>query len=600
MELAMLRADEGGQLRAALAVCKLAKEDDPRATVAALRLSQSGRNSEAFRELRAAIEKLSAGESACAPAAREAMYAASLDGLPNTDVRDLAQRSGWLTQWTISRTGVAAVKTAPEQFEFPDARMQLPDYLPRGASYTADASYIAPHDGVYDVLGDVPGTKIAIDEKEPVPGTVALSTGPHHLRITFRAADATPRIRIRPTTRGSESISANAELSAREAIYLHAAILLGTRQEASAVQEVRDSEFAATTIGRSFLQQATHASPPSAPFESALSHPSCGNLETALNTPQSAAIADRLQYCAPDSLAYAHWLAGVNRHSEEIRELSRLLQDWPLDREAHRMLIAELQRGGDNQAADQAAAAFLAIAPNARNFRRMAQSAASAPNQPTGLPFYEPYRRPAPPALSAYAGPDTPAVILLQDKVAISRLDGSVSLYMHRVVQLMNDAGVEKFRPLAVPESAQLLTARVVNNPRSLPSTLKPGDEIEEEYVVHYTGDGGMISHPEAFQYVFNDFDFPLLDARFIVLSPATQTPGYVIASGDVPESRMAYTGTLRAQIWQMRCTAPSPDISNPAIIRVVENENGWSIPPSIERRRILETIHPGPRPREA
>lgn len=164
----------------------------------------------------------------------------------------------------------------------------------------------------------------------------------------------------------------------------------------------------------------------------------------------------------------------------------------------------------------------------------------------------------------------------------------------------MNEDGADQFRALAVPEGGQLLTARVVNNAHPLPSALKAGDEVEEEYVVNYTGDGGMIAHPEAFQYVFNDFDFPLLDSRFIVLSPSNQSPGYVIASGPVPDSTVEYADGLRAQIWQKSVEPAAANALSPAIVRVVENENGWSIPPSVERKRILETIHPGPRNREA
>jgi hypothetical protein len=164
----------------------------------------------------------------------------------------------------------------------------------------------------------------------------------------------------------------------------------------------------------------------------------------------------------------------------------------------------------------------------------------------------------------------------------------------------MTEAGAQGYRLLPMPNGAQLLTSRVVNRVAASASILRAGDEIEEEYVVNYTGDGGMISHPEAFQYVFNDFDSPLLDARFVILSPSNETPGYVIASGDVPKSRTDFANGYRAETWERKIESADANTSAPAIVRVVENENGWSIPPSVERRRILETIHPGPRPREA
>jgi hypothetical protein len=301
-----------------------------------------------------------------------------------------------------------------------------------------------------------------------------------------------------------------------------------------------------------------------------------------------------------DFLRTARSLIDANRHSEAIAELTRIVHDWPLDREAHRLLISELQRAGNDCAADRAAAEFLAIAPSARNYRRMAQNAIAATTEDSVAPFYQPYRRPAPAALATSSDAGSPAVILLQDKVAIARLDGSVSVYMHRVVQLMNATGAEQFQPLALPVGSQLLTARVVNTDRDLTSGVATGDEIEEEYVVNYTGDGGMLAHPEAFQYVFNDFDFAMLDARFVVLSPAAESLGYVIASGNVPPSRTEFINGQRAQIWEKKLESADAATDAPAIVRVVENENGWSIPPAVERRRILETIHPGPRPREA
>ena len=265
--------------------------------------------------------------------------------------------------------------------------------------------------------------------------------------------------------------------------------------------------------------------------------------------------------CVPDSVSCARWLAANDRHAEAIAKLNQIVREWPLNREAHRMLISELQRAGNSAAADRAAAEFLAIAPNARNFRRMAQSAELAQDDVNGVPFYQRYRRPAPAAVAVTQEPATPTVILLQDKVAIARRDGSVSLYMHRVVQVLTSAGGLGYRPLAIPDGAEVLTARVVNREASSDqetqtASLQPGDEIEEEFVVNYTGDGGMISHPEAFQYVFNDFDSPLLDARFVVLSPAGETPAYVIASGNVPSSDVESYGGLRAQIWQRKAVS--------------------------------------------
>lgn len=603
MEAAVLLDDAKTELASATTVCKLAKPGDPRATVAAMRLTTFGQNSEALREERSSVEAVAGGESACAPAAVEALFVAALDGLPQSNVRDLAQRAGWLTKWTVSRTGNST--SIAERFEFADARIQLPDYLPRTASYVAETIALAPRTGSYLLGSNLAVDKVLIDDVPTAPGAVNLSVGPHRVRISFRPAEVAPRIRI---ARSSEvqPTRADMHLSAREKLYLEAAVALAAGRASEASGEIRESELAATEIGQALMTQAARMVTVSTQAQNVVSHASCGNLEAAMsNRTQAAGIAERLQACAPDSLAYARWLAVGQRHAEAIQELSRVVREWPLDRDAHRLLIAELQRVGNNTAADRAAAAFLAIAPNARNFRRMAKNAIADSGEAGSAPFYESYRRAAPAALSVDAAADSSAVILLQDKVSVARPDGSVSLYMHRVLEVMTAAGAQEFRPLALPDGAQLLTSRVVNAPDpaqagGLPSSLKAGDEIEEEYVVNYTGDGGMIAHPEAFQYVFNDFDFPMLDARFVVLSPGDQSPGYVIASGNVPASRMEYVNGICAQIWEKKAQTVSAAGSDPAIVRVVENENGWSIPPSVERRRILETIHPGPRLREA
>lgn len=600
-ETGWLLEDQPTEIRAALSLCKLAPSDDPRVSVAALRLASFGQNSEFFRQQRASIETLAAGHSVCASAATSALYQASLDGLNNTDVRHLAQVSGWLTRWKVGRIGSAAAKFVPEQFEFVDARIQLPDYLPRAATYFAETTFNAPAAGEYVLSGNVAATRLFIDNHPANFGPVDLTAGSHNVRITFRAAESTPRIRI-VAARSGELRWTGLNLSPREALYLQAAVALEAGRPADATDLIRRSELAATAVGEKLVAQSEQAIVPPAEFESSASHPSCGNLQAELSSPEhNLNLEQNLRSCSPGSLAYAHWLGTTNRHVDAIHELSQLLREWPLDRDAHRMLIAELQRIGNSAAADRAAADFLAVAPNAHNFRRMAQSASSAIDA-AGTPFYETYRRAAPAALPAFETSLSPQIILLQDKVAITRLDGSVSLYMHRVVELMTSEGAHGFQPLAIPDGGQLLTARVVSTDATqtsgFPPSLKPGDEVEEEYVVNYTGDGGMIAHPEAFQYVFNDFDSPLLSARFVVLSPSKESPGYVIASGKVPASRMEYFDNLAAQIWEQEKSV-NAGASDPAIVRVVENENGWSIPPSVERRRNLETIHPGPRNRE-
>jgi hypothetical protein len=556
METASLGGDAATELQGAIAVCKFAKPSDPRVLIAAMRLDRYDDTSEALRRHRPELESLAAQDNPCSAGATQALYRAALHGLPNTDIRSLAQNAGWINKWTITRT---TGNGSPELFEFPDARLTVPDYLSHTAHYVAESEFSATSSGNYTVAGDLGAAHLTIDDHD-ISGPTPLQVGPHKLKLEFRPADIQPRLRIVAVSSFDNEALAALKLPRRESAYIEAAALVAIGSPAAAASKLNESELADTLIGQQLLHPQPIASP------------------------------------APDLLEHARWLASRNRHLEAIDELSQIIHEWPLDREARRLHIAELQRVGNNSAADRAAAEFLAIAPNARNFRRMAQRATAELTIPDA-PFYTAYRRPAP---APIATADAPAVILLEDKVAITRPDGSVSLYIHRVVQLMTLDGVQQFQPLPLPEGAQVLSSRIVDGELSLNSgAAKAGNEVEEEYVVHYTGDGGMAAHPEAFQDVFNNFDAPILSARFIVLSPATETPGYVIASGDAPESRIEFTKGLRAQIWEKTSTASATSAA-PTIIRVVENENGWSIPPSIERRRNLLTIHPGPRNREA
>lgn len=531
-----MEGDSATEYSTALRVCKLASEGDPRGTVAAMRLTGMIDDTPAVEMRRPALDALVAGSSVCTDAAANVLYESALRGLTNTDVRQLAPQAGWLTRWTIARVANGAIA---EKFEFPDARVVVPDYLPHTSKYAADAEFFAMRSGNYRLDGDLRGTALTVDGQE-VEGQIALAEGMHQVRIVFRATEAAPRVRIVAAQHTDAEALAGLRVSPREKDYLETAMAAGP--------EAGGSVPAAATV----------------------------------NTPAS--------------LEAARRFAAENRHPEAIDELQRIIAQWPLDRDARRLLIAEFQRVGNDVLADRAAADFLTIAPNARNFRRMAaQGAAATRVSDTAEPFYQPYRRPAPPSETNYR---EAMVILLQDKVAITRPDGSVSLYVHRVTQVNTSEGAARFQPLSIPSGAQVLMSRVLNSDRTLAAAAKPGDVMDEEYVINYTGDGGMAGHPEAFQCVFNDFDAVLVDARFVVLSPAGDTPGYVIATGDAPESRVDISAGIRAQIWE-RFASDSGSLE-PAIIRVVENENGWSIPPSVERRRILETIHPGPRPREA
>jgi hypothetical protein len=86
------------------------------------------------------------------------------------------------------------------------------------------------------------------------------------------------------------------------------------------------------------------------------------------------------------------------------------------------------------------------------------------------------------------------------------------------------------------------------------------------------------------------------------VLTPAGQADrGVVIASGDAPRLVARVKDSMLARIWErseVSVTTAGLVLPNKglAIVRVVEQENGWTVPSDAEHHRRIETIHPGPR----
>jgi len=86
------------------------------------------------------------------------------------------------------------------------------------------------------------------------------------------------------------------------------------------------------------------------------------------------------------------------------------------------------------------------------------------------------------------------------------------------------------------------------------------------------------------------------------VLTPAEAADrGVVIASSDAPRLVSQVKNNMLARTWErneVSVTTGGLTLHNQslAIVRVVEQENGWTVPSDAERRRRIETIHPGPR----
>jgi tetratricopeptide (TPR) repeat protein len=350
-------------------------------------------------------------------------------------------------------------------------------------------------------------------------------------------------------------------------------------------------------------------------------HPSCETSDNAMmfyrsrrQFAEAAAAQQKLDGCAPESLAYAQSLAAQERHGDAARALQQLLAAAPLNRSARLMLVGELQLAGDDPGAERAAAAWLRIAPNAPEYRRLA--AASSDDPAADANFYAPYRRDAAQVMQATAAQVTGAPLLLvNDHVAIARSDGSVSLYVHTATRFSGAEDIERFAGPNLPHGTQILQLRIFHsdgsvtamkldaeNLRNALPAFSPGDTVDEEYVVNYAGDGGIPEHPEVFQFVFGRFDAKVLSARFIVLTPAGQADrGVVIASSDAPRLVSQVKNNMLARTWErneVSLTTGGLVLHNQslAIVRVVEQENGWTVPSDAEHHRRIETIHPGPR----
>jgi tetratricopeptide (TPR) repeat protein len=351
-------------------------------------------------------------------------------------------------------------------------------------------------------------------------------------------------------------------------------------------------------------------------------HPTCETASHAMTFYRSrqqfaeaAAAQQKLDGCAPESLAYAQSLAEQERHGEAARALQPLLAAAPLNRSARLMLVRELQLAGDGPGAERAAAAWLRIAPNASAYRRLAAAGSNDPTADT-KDFYAPYRRDAAQVIRANATQFTGAPILLvNDHVAIARPDGSVSLYVHTTTRFSSAEDVGRFAGANLPQGTQILQMRTLHsdgsvtamkldpeNPHGSLPVLSPGDTVDQEYVVNYVGDGGIPEHPEVFQFVFGRFDAKVLSARFIVLTPANPSDrGVVIASSDAPRLVSKVQDSMLTRTWERNevsvtrggLVLPNKSL---AIVRVVEQENGWTVPSDAEHHRRIETIHPGPR----
>ncbi|HTV65527.1 MAG TPA: hypothetical protein VMD98_07985, partial [Bryocella sp.] len=544
---------------------------------------------------------------------------------------------------------------AVENFAFPDGWLRLPDYLPhRGVFYaaarfavlTSEVRHIGiESSGLLEVFVD--GQRVLHTDAAHKRDAKALEVtpGPHRVLVKFMAQAAPLRIIVSPDMQPTRA-PLRARLSLQEATYLLAAEHYSDGEFTATAKQIEAEAVSARSSPLAMLHQqalslaagsprrvaawrqlrspstVTEAIEPAVWAQRLAEHPSCENWSGALAFDRArglAAEADTaeksLDGCAPESLAYAQSLSRDGRHADAAQALRRLLAAAPLNREALLMLVRELQLAGDDAAAELAAADWLRVAPNAPSYHRLAASASLGDAQlpGAGRDFYAPYRRDA--ALLARkvtSQPSAATVLVLEDQVAIARPDGSVSLYVHTARRFAQPT-VEAANLAVIPSDAQVLTLRIVHRdgtftvingqPAGPGKTLSPGDTIDAEYVVHFAGDGGIPEHAEAFQFIFGSFDEPVLNARFVVLTPADHGDGgVVIATGRPPAMTVKARSGMLERVWQKSATedtsvALAAQGNGMAIVRVVEEEHGWSVPSDAEHKRRIETIHPGPWP---
>ena len=645
MEGAAMETNTAVMLGAAVRLCDAGEQSpsDPRVRLAAARIREAAGNTPEFREAVPRVKAVLANSQQPWPELHAALLIAAMDGVPNLDPYAISRASGILTDWRIvgplnqraldlddsistsdDLAHGAYFNRPVENFQFPDGRIVLPEYLAhRGTFYAAGRfSSLATTQWHLTVESSnavevyVDGRRVLRGSGEVRESTFEASPGPHRVLAKFGRAAAPLRIAIVPAVESARS-PLPAKISSQEATYLLAAAHYAKGEYDGAARQITAVSSADSSAALQFLlaESARRELAPTVAKSKMVgpqsweqriaAHSSCQNLRGGLDFYRSngdqakaAATLQRLDGCAPESLDYAKALAAEGNHAVAAGALQRMTAAAPLNRAARLMLVRELQLAGQDREAQAAAAEWLHIAPNAEKYHRLA-AVANDNADAVDVAFYAPYRRDAATLAREMIEPTTaPELTLLNDHVAIARPDGSVSLYVHEVKSFAS-ADAASATIASVPLGAEVLNNRVLLSNESLLT--------DQEYLVHYAGDGGIPEHPEVFQFVFGSFGSRVLNSRFVVLTPAERADrGTVIASGYAPAMTTAVRGGLLQRMWtadeDSRDGSESAALpfSAPPIVRVVEQENGWSVPSNAEHQKRIETIHPGPRPEDS
>jgi tetratricopeptide (TPR) repeat protein len=308
-------------------------------------------------------------------------------------------------------------------------------------------------------------------------------------------------------------------------------------------------------------------------------HPSCAHLAEAVKFYSSAAEQDkaaqleqRLAICAPESLQYARVLAAAGRHSAAAAYLQELIARNPLQRAVRRLLVEQLVMANQQSAARLQAKQLHELAPDARNYARLADDPGSAQDgksqRAAGFTqiqeFYVPYRRDGLELVQRSAQRNFSggsAVVLLSDKVVQIEHEGAVSVYVHRITRPLNKDGIGRYGEIQLPRGADLLELRTIKSSGqviepelaqqkasiSMPA-LEPGDAIEEEYVLHYPE---LEQSPEsASTMVFGSFEAPVLHSRLVLLS-SPDTKLNIREQAGAPQPLVGENNGMVIRIWE-------------------------------------------------
>jgi hypothetical protein len=349
-------------------------------------------------------------------------------------------------------------------------------------------------------------------------------------------------------------------------------------------------------------------------------HPSCAILTEALryltasgDTQTADNLARKLEGCAPDSLAYAKYLADNGDHARAAQSALAVARQFSTDRQARAFAVKELMLTGDLPQAKQVARELIDLAPNSRSYADLLAQASdpAAATFATAQEFYRPYRREGVALVRQtserhYSG--GPSVTLLHDRVVQLDEAGGATVYVHRITRVLNRDGIELEGEVSLPLGAEVIELRTIKpdlstvepefnahkNSVSMPA-LAAGDAIDAEYVFRVTD---LNARPDVMQFDFGSFTAPVVYARYVMLSrPGQQLR--VFASKDAP-----VVGTTRdhgaiVQMWQAsdipqtpRETASAPD-SLP-FVRLTPYAN-WSEVRDLYRDVLIDAVRGSP-----